>query len=104
MHRKPCILANTVGVLGHWKPRMYFSEQDTMVLEDTSGRIKIKRNDKIKAEYFITGTIIGLLGIVDQNGVFDVEDLCYAEMVLDSIIPKSINITQNRKLFDINIP
>ena len=40
------------------------------MLEDSSGRIKIKRGEIARADKFVTGCIVGFLGIVDNNGNF----------------------------------
>jgi hypothetical protein len=62
MPKKPCILTNLIGVLGSRTRKNLCTEEDFIVLEDSSGRIKIKKTDKIKPEFFITGSIVGFLG------------------------------------------
>jgi hypothetical protein len=49
MPKKPCVLANGGGVAGMLAKgdQNYCSEEDYMVLEDSSGRIKIKTTAKI---------------------------------------------------------
>jgi hypothetical protein len=56
------------------------SEDDQAVLEDSSGRIRLK--DASKEQNFmasvVTGSIIGLLGRADSNGIFHVEKYVYS--------------------------
>jgi hypothetical protein len=42
MKKKPNILKDIAGTLGHRKPIDFSSDDDQVVLEDSSGRIKIK--------------------------------------------------------------
>jgi hypothetical protein len=69
MRRKPCILKNLVGVLKDDKDN-YCTEDDYMVLEDSSGRIRLKKSSAqgaidIHPGMFVTGSIMGFLGRVD---------------------------------------
>jgi DNA polymerase delta subunit 2 len=77
---KPSILKNLLGTLGtrKFKNGQYISEDDYCVLEDNSGRVRIKKSDKFDPKHFATGSIIALRGVVDKNGIFDVHDSCYA--------------------------
>jgi len=77
---KPSILKNIVGVLGTKKfsKGLYVSEDDYAVLEDSSGRIRLKKNENFDPKNFITGAIMSFLGVADQNGFFQVKDYCYA--------------------------
>ena len=92
MPKKPCILSNLVGVLrdGGGSKVNYCSPEDHLVLEDSSGRIRIK-SQSLKAvidpNLFITGSIMGFKGQVDQNGLFDVHDYCYAGLNPDHFTP-----------------
>ena len=58
----------------------FCSDDDQVVLEDSSGRIKIKDDTKAQefANSIVTGSIIGLLGRADCSGVFHIEDYVYA--------------------------
>lgn len=80
MPLKPSILKNVMGTLGtrKFKNGMYASAEDYAVLEDSSGRIRIKRSEKFNPDYFVTGCIVALKGTVDTNGFFEVRDYCYA--------------------------
>ena len=60
MEMKPCILKNLMGVLGSKKFVNYVTENDYAVLEDSSGRIRIRNNATFDCRNFITGTIIAL--------------------------------------------
>ena len=44
MSKKPCILSNLVGVITYEKNiTTYCTDEDQLVLEDSSGRVKIKK-------------------------------------------------------------
>jgi hypothetical protein len=60
MEMKPCILNNIIGVLGNKKFVDYVSDGDYSILEDKSGRIRIKEGKIYQSEKFITGTIVAL--------------------------------------------
>ncbi|OAJ44452.1 hypothetical protein BDEG_27677 [Batrachochytrium dendrobatidis JEL423] len=55
----------------------YVSEKDAVLLEDESGRI-VLTGDIIKTTVFMTGVIAALLGSENQEGEFQVLDVCYA--------------------------
>ena len=68
MPKKPCILTSLVGVLRDKNAVNYCTKDDYMVLEDSSGRIRIKNSSTytdINPSNFITGSIIGFKGQVD---------------------------------------
>jgi hypothetical protein len=77
---KPSILKNLLGTLGTRKFHrgQYISEEDYAVLEDNSGRVRIKRGDRFNPRHFVTGSILALKGVVDKNGFFEVLDHCNA--------------------------
>lgn len=60
--KKPCILKSLDGVLGSRRPRNYCSENDMIILEDSSGRIRVKPHKSFKAGNVITGSIVALKG------------------------------------------
>mmetsp|Transcript_34652 Transcript_34652/g.25802 ORF Transcript_34652/g.25802 Transcript_34652/m.25802 type:complete len:160 (-) Transcript_34652:775-1254(-) len=80
MKLKPCILENLLGVLGtkKFKSGMYVGEDDYCVLEDSSGRIRIRNGEVFHSSYFVTGSVVALRGISDSNGYFTVFDYTYA--------------------------
>lgn len=80
MPLKPSILRSVQGVLGtrKFKKAQFVSEEDYAVLEDNSGRVRIKRGEVFQPENFVTGAIVALKGVVDKNGFFEVKDFCYA--------------------------
>ena len=102
MPLKPSILKNLIGTLGtrKFKNGMYVSEEDYAVLEDNSGRVRIKKSEKFNADYFVTGSIVALKGVVDSNGFFEVKDYCYAGIPFQKPIPKSVSITSDKPLYD----
>lgn len=64
---KPSILKNIVGVLGtrKFESGQFVSEDDYAVLEDNSGRIRIKTTQNFNPKDFVTGSIMALLGQAD---------------------------------------
>ena len=104
MKIKPNILKDITGTLGSRKPLQYCSDQDTCVLEDSSGRIRLK--DKTKDgnlfSKIVTGSIIGCLGRADINGIFFVEDYVYAGYISEPNLSQdgSVNVQKRRSLFD----
>ena len=100
MADKPCVLTNLLGVLETAKPgKNYCSENDTLVVEDSSGRIKVKPHEKLSVNSFCTGTIVALRGQVDLNGLFICKDFCYAGTPFSGQLPASTKLS-TRKLFD----
>ncbi|KAJ3193938.1 hypothetical protein HK101_003786 [Irineochytrium annulatum] len=58
-------------------PRIkYFSEKDMVLLEDESGRVQLC-GEIVRNDLFVTGTIIGVLGVETDDGGFEVLDVCY---------------------------
>ncbi|OZJ06331.1 hypothetical protein BZG36_00708 [Bifiguratus adelaidae] len=57
----------------------YLSDQDTIALEDESGRI-VLTGDRLKYENLVTGVIVAVLGTENSLGEFEVVDVCYAGM------------------------
>ncbi|KAJ1343681.1 hypothetical protein BSLG_001756 [Batrachochytrium salamandrivorans] len=55
----------------------YVSDKDQLLLEDESGRILLT-GDILKTTVFMTGVIAGLLGSENENGEFQIIDVCYA--------------------------
>ncbi|KAG6821139.1 hypothetical protein H0H93_005359 [Arthromyces matolae] len=59
--------------------RQFYSEEDNIMLEDESGRIRLV-GDRAKDARLVTGVVVGALGAETPNGDFEVVDLCYAGM------------------------
>ncbi|GJE86843.1 DNA polymerase subunit delta-2 [Phanerochaete sordida] len=57
----------------------YCSEDDSVMLEDESGRIRLV-GDQLKSARVVTGVIMGALGLETANGDFEVVDFCFAGM------------------------
>lgn len=57
-------------------PPKYCSPEDSVLLEDESGRLKLV-GDRVKAARLVTGVVVGALGVETPNGEFEVVDLCY---------------------------
>eukprot|EP00347_Sterkiella_histriomuscorum_P019876 403339974 len=104
MPLKPCILSNLVGVISDDKSvDRYCSPEDYLVLEDSSGRIKIKKQRKINPDEFVTGAIVGFLGQVDKNGNFEVYDFCFAGLDLAQSglqIPQTVKVDKNTAVLE----
>eukprot|EP00347_Sterkiella_histriomuscorum_P004668 403359564 len=101
MPLKPSILKNVLGVLGtqKFKHGLYVGEEDYAVLEDSSGRIRLKKGLKFNPDFFVSGSILGLKGVVDTNGFFEVHDHTYAGIPFSEPLPKSVNIRNQRDLY-----
>ncbi|KAH7930878.1 hypothetical protein BV22DRAFT_999682 [Leucogyrophana mollusca] len=54
-----------------------FSDEDSIMLEDESGRIQLV-GEKVTTARLVTGVIIAALGVETPNGEFEVIDLCTA--------------------------
>lgn len=72
------------------------------MLEDNSGRVRLRKNEVFSPENFVTGAIIAMKGIVDKNGFFDVKDYCFAGIPFQKAIPRSVGqaLTLKRGLFE----
>ena len=102
MQLKPNILKDITGTLGTRKPTSYCSKEDTCVLEDSSGRIRLK-DKTLDGDFFtkiVTGSIIGCLGRADINGIFNVEDYVYAEFISEPNVLSDVAYQTKRSLFD----
>ncbi|TFK42929.1 DNA polymerase alpha/epsilon subunit B-domain-containing protein [Crucibulum laeve] len=60
-------------------PNKFHSSDDSVMLEDESGRIRLV-GDRVDKARLITGVIIGALGMETTNGDFEVVDICFPEM------------------------
>lgn len=99
---KPSILKNIIGVLGTRKftEGLYTSEEDYAVLEDSSGRIRLKKGDHFDPHHHVTGSIMAFIGTADSNGFYTVKDWCYAGIPYSQTIPKHISLNTQRDLYD----
>ncbi|KIK74894.1 hypothetical protein PAXRUDRAFT_835860 [Paxillus rubicundulus Ve08.2h10] len=55
------------------------SDEDSVMLEDESGRIKLV-GERVKSAHLVTGVITAALGIETPNGDFEVVDTCTADL------------------------
>jgi len=60
-------------------PEKIHSQDDQVMLEDESGRIKLV-GEMLNDVQLVTGVIVGILGVDTINGEFEVVDLCFAGM------------------------
>lgn len=72
MIKKPNILKNLDGVLGSRRPRNYCMPDDIIILEDSSGRIRVKPLPNFQPGDIVTGTVVALKGEADLNGTFHI--------------------------------
>ncbi|KAI8998845.1 DNA polymerase alpha/epsilon subunit B-domain-containing protein [Trametes punicea] len=63
----------------------FYSDDDSVMLEDESGRISLV-GERIRSACLVTGVILGVLGIETHNGDFEVVDLCYPGMAPQSSV------------------
>ncbi|CCH62505.1 hypothetical protein TBLA_0H02190 [Henningerozyma blattae CBS 6284] len=70
---------------------------DEIMLEDESGRI-ILCGELIKNTPFITGTVVGLLGMEAEAGSFQVLDICYPQAIPQLPVPTSNNNIKGKKI------
>ena len=117
--KKPCVFSDITGVISNASvvdlsfgtkgiegnqdlAGTYIAEDDHVILEDSSGRINIKAGPKFKPDEQVTGTIMALLGISDNQGYFEVQDTCMAGIPFKAELPSGVEI-KNRSLFDDNL-
>ena len=108
---KPCVFSNIEGVISAVSAidcstgkkdlvGKFTSENDYAILEDASGRIQIRESSTFKCNQFVTGSIIALLGTADHGGYFVCKDFCYAGVPYKVELPRQINLSTKRGLFD----
>ncbi|KAF8448054.1 DNA polymerase alpha/epsilon subunit B-domain-containing protein [Boletus edulis BED1] len=61
-----------------FKEKIY-SDQDSITLEDESGRIKLV-GQKLLSTHLVTGVIVAALGMETPGGEFEVIDMCFADL------------------------
>lgn len=57
----------------------FYSDQDSVMLEDESGRIKLV-GQKLTSTHLVTGVIIAALGMETPGGEFEIIDTCFADL------------------------
>lgn len=72
-----------------------------MMLEDESGRIKLV-GDRVKDALLVTGVIIGALGMENQNGEFEVVDICFPEMAPQYMSPEENELEKDDTKMDVD--
>lgn len=79
MPLRPSILKQTEAILGSTKIGKIISEkEDYLVIEDSSGRIKINcANSVISINHFISGIAVAFKGTLDEKGLFCVNDYLF---------------------------
>ncbi|CAL9733581.1 DNA polymerase delta small subunit [Monosporozyma servazzii] len=101
MKYKPNVLEevvnDTYGAPDLVKSYMDPEGEDQVMLEDESGRLLLV-GDYIKSTPFVTGTVVGLLGMEADPGTFQVLDICYPRVLNQppAPFPMSIKETVNK--------
>ncbi|KAL4703295.1 hypothetical protein ACJJTC_015427 [Scirpophaga incertulas] len=102
--RNTCIIIGTLFKLQQLKPSIlkelsdqleiipqparnhFVHDEDSIVLEDELQRIKLS-GDSVKVHHVVTGVVCALLGSEDEDGVFSVEDVCWADCNIQKPLP-----------------
>ncbi|XP_059053766.1 DNA polymerase delta subunit 2 [Achroia grisella] len=72
-------------------PRTHFvHDSDSLVLEDELQRIRLI-GDSIDVHQVVTGVVCAVLGSEDEDGVFTIEDVCWAGCSIQKPFPKLAN-------------
>lgn len=69
---------------------------DEIMLEDESGRV-ILVGESIESTPFISGTVVGLLGMEAEAGTFQVLDICYPSGIPQTPLPSIANENSNEE-------
>lgn len=72
----------------------FISENDQLILEDEMQRIRLIGNFNIKN--LVTGIVVGLLGYENEEGKFEVEDMCFAGV---NVCPEKQILVDDRWIF-----
>ena len=67
----------SIGILKRRQETIY-QDSDVMIIEDDSGWIKVGSSEKLNPSMFLTGSVVALLGQINQNGIFEAEDYTFA--------------------------
>ncbi|KAF4603964.1 hypothetical protein EYR40_001139 [Pleurotus pulmonarius] len=89
MPLKPNVLediARDRSILPPAPPPKFCSEDDTISLEDESGRINLV-GERLKKMLLVTGIVIGALGIETPSGEFEVADICLPGLAPQPSLP-----------------
>ncbi len=116
MKLKPSVLKGVESILGSKKIESFVSDDDSLIIEDNSGRLKISdkkisNNDKVSSEQLITGIVTAIKGHIDDKDKLVIEDLIFPRdynYKLPSKISNSFNNSSNEnsiyKLLSSNSP
>ena len=103
MPLKPNCLKKMENMFGLSKIEKFINEDDTLSLEDISGRVKIdKNNSKININEFVSGIPIAFKGKLGNNGIFIVDDYLnyFPSLNINNDLntPMDIEINNNKNL------
>ena len=80
MKLKPSCLKGMENMYGISKIEKFIDEKDSLSIEDTSGRVKIdKNNSKININEFVSGIPVAFKGKLNDKGAFIVDDYLFYE-------------------------
>ncbi|KAG2219561.1 hypothetical protein INT45_013220 [Circinella minor] len=69
-------------------PRKYKGSEDKISIEDESGRIQLI-GAVLEKEFWVTGTVVGLLGKESSTGAFEVQEVCYPGVAPQQPLPQT---------------
>ncbi|KAI9317740.1 DNA polymerase alpha/epsilon subunit B-domain-containing protein [Dichotomocladium elegans] len=61
-------------------PAKYRTDSNKITIEDESGRIVLTGNGLKNEKIWVTGMVVALLGKETEDGLFDVEEVCYPDV------------------------
>ena len=88
----PCVVAGTIvkehdggDKLGNNNCRCL--SNDTLVLEDESGRVQLTFRDDAMVDLYCTGVVVAVVGALKGGGVFEVDQVVTPKLTLPSQVP-----------------
>ena len=104
--KKACVFDKLESVIDNSGRDKITDEADYAIIEDTSGRIQVKQSELWDCNKHATGSIIAMLGVANQAGYFEVQDICYAGVPFKSEIShgltdfNKLSLNSNMSVFD----
>lgn len=76
----------------------FAAEDDTLYLEDNSGRIALIGGTAMPAQDFCTGAVLAVKGVVQPGGQLEVEDWCPAGLPMQPPPPSPNHVAENGEM------